>query len=108
MVAKLATLLAALPLVTAWPAVMKMNEEMQKRAEPAPRAPLFKSGRPNTGTPAVGFNAEEQFVNVGAGSGHEFQSPGSGDLRGQCPGLNAASNHGFLPRNGIVNTDQSM
>jgi len=108
MVAKLSTLLAALPLAAAWPGVMEMNAKMQKRAEPAPRAPLFKSGRPNTGRPAAGFNAQEQFVDVREGSGHEFRSPGQGDLRGQCPGLNAASNHGFLPRNGIASTQDTI
>jgi len=107
MVAKLSTLLAVLPLAAAWPAVMEMNEKMQKRAEPAPRAPLFKSGRPNTGLPPVGFNAKDQFVDVREGSGHEFKSPVQGDIRGQCPGLNAASNHGYLPHNGIANTEQS-
>lgn len=33
---------------------------------------------------------------------HAFQPPQSGDLRGPCPGLNAMSNHGYIPRNGIV------
>jgi hypothetical protein len=104
---KVSALLAALPLVTAWPAVMEMNEKIQKRAEPPPRDPTFLSGRPNTGVPPAGFNAKEQLVNVGAGSGHEWQSPGSGDLRGQCPGLNAAANHNFLPRNGKPSIAQS-
>jgi len=33
-------------------------------------------------------------------------APSSTDKRGPCPGLNAAANHGFIPRNGIVNTGQ--
>lgn len=34
---------------------------------------------------------------------HEFQAPRKGiDIRGPCPGLNAAANHGFLARDGIV------
>jgi hypothetical protein len=101
---KATTLLAVLPLVYAWPEVM---EHLHKREEPPPREPLFLSKRPNTSQPPLTFNAAEQFVDVSEGSGHEFQSPRSGDIRGQCPGLNAASNHGFLPRNGIVNTQQS-
>ncbi|KAJ6545739.1 Chloroperoxidase [Mycena capillaripes] len=32
--------------------------------------------------------------------GHEFRAPGSGDVRGPCPGLNTLANHGYLPRNG--------
>lgn len=33
------------------------------------------------------FDAESQFVDVGPGSGHEWQAPGPNDLRGECPGL---------------------
>ncbi|KAH7067630.1 hypothetical protein BKA63DRAFT_452533 [Paraphoma chrysanthemicola] len=108
MIFKITALLAILPIVTAWPQVMEMNERLRKREEPPPRDPVFRSGRPNTGLPPLGFNAREQFVNVTRGSGHEFASPGSGDIRGQCPGLNAAANHGFLPRNGIVSTTQTV
>ncbi|KAK0103058.1 hypothetical protein ONS95_000765 [Cadophora gregata] len=101
-------LLVALPLAAAWPGVMETNERLQKRVEPEPREPLFKSGRPNTSQPPLEFNAAEQFVDTRPGSGHEFQSPGTGDLRGQCPGLNAAANHGYLPRNGKVTTTQTI
>lgn len=83
---KSCALFSILPFVTAWPQVMEMNEKMRKREEPPPRAPIFKSGRQNTGpTPTLNFDAEDQLVKVGPGSGHEFRSPGSGDLRGQCP-----------------------
>lgn len=30
----------------------------------------------------------------------QFQAPTSTDIRGPCPGLNALSNHGYLPRDG--------
>ncbi|KAK6438870.1 hypothetical protein LTR95_004934 [Oleoguttula sp. CCFEE 5521] len=33
---------------------------------------------------------------------HQFVAPGSGDIRGPCPGLNAAANHNFLAHDGIV------
>lgn len=33
---------------------------------------------------------------------HQFIAPGPKDIRGPCPGLNAAANHGFLARDGIV------
>lgn len=106
----LSKFLLALPLAAAWPQVMDMDGKMQfqKRAEPPPRAPVFKSGRPNTGLPPAGFNAQEQLVNVKTGSGHEWAGPASGQIRGQCPGLNAASNHGFIPRNGIVTIAQTI
>jgi hypothetical protein len=57
-------ILALLPLAIAWPQAMEMNAKMQKCEEPAPRAPVFKSGRPNTGLPPIGFGAQEQLINV--------------------------------------------
>jgi hypothetical protein len=33
---------------------------------------------------------------------HQFIAPGPGDIRGPCPGLNAAANHNFLARDGIT------
>ena len=33
---------------------------------------------------------------------HQYQDPPAGAFRGPCPGLNAAANHGFLSRDGIV------
>jgi hypothetical protein len=37
---------------------------------------------------------------------HPFIAPGPTDQRGVCPGLNTLANHGYLPRNGIVNAGQ--
>ncbi|KZM27761.1 peroxidase [Ascochyta rabiei] len=34
-----------LPFAAAWPNVMEMNRQMQKREEPPPHDPVFKSGR---------------------------------------------------------------
>lgn len=103
-------LLTIAPLVAAWPNVMEMDRALKKREEPAPRSPTFKSGRPNTGAsgPALTFSALDQLVDVSSGSGHEFQSPRTGDIRGQCPGLNAAANHGFIPRNGLLTTADTV
>lgn len=47
------------------------------------------------------FDEQKQLIDVGPGSGHEWQAPGPNDVRGVCPGLNAFANHGFLPRNGM-------
>lgn len=46
----------------------------------------------------LGFNADAQRIEVTGD--HAFIPPGAGDLRGPCPGLNALSNHGYLPRDG--------
>ncbi|KAJ4343710.1 hypothetical protein N0V95_006540 [Ascochyta clinopodiicola] len=52
------------------------------------------------------FNAEKQYINIEAGSGHEYVPPGSGDLRGPCPGLNAFANHNFIPHSGYATVQQ--
>lgn len=46
------------------------------------------------------FDAEEQLVSVHGD--HEYQDPGPNDIRGPCPGLNAAANHNYLPRSGVA------
>ena len=33
---------------------------------------------------------------------HAWVAPGPGDIRGPCPGLNAAANHGYIHRSGVV------
>lgn len=61
----------------------KILEARQAGADAA--TPLFE--------PINTFNAQKQYINVESGSGHEYVPPGSGDLRGPCPGLNAFANH---------------
>ncbi|KAJ4369421.1 hypothetical protein N0V86_009253 [Didymella sp. IMI 355093] len=56
--------------------------------------------------PVNTFDAEKQFIDVRPGSGHEYVPPGSGDLRGPCPGLNAFANHNFLPHDGYATITQ--
>lgn len=50
--------------------------------------------------PCATFDEAEQFVSTSGE--HAFVAPGPNDLRGPCPGLNAAANHGYLPHNGIA------
>lgn len=38
-------------------------------------------------------------------SQHRFIAPGPNDIRGPCAGLNAAANHGYISRNGIVDAN---
>ncbi|KUJ08333.1 Cloroperoxidase, partial [Mollisia scopiformis] len=51
------------------------------------------------------FDAQDQLVSV-TGE-YVWQSPAVSDIRGPCPGLNAAANHGYLPRNGIATIEQT-
>ncbi|KAL2064663.1 hypothetical protein VTL71DRAFT_3801 [Oculimacula yallundae] len=57
--------------------------------------------------PCSVFNAEEQLVSI-TGE-HAFVAPVKGkDLRGPCPGLNAAANHGYIPHNGVLNSQETI
>jgi hypothetical protein len=49
------------------------------------------------------FDAKSQLVSTSGE--HAFIAPGTGDIRGPCAGLNAAANHGYLPRNGIATAE---
>lgn len=54
---------------------------------------------------AYGFNPKEQRIDVNGE--HRFIAPDlKKDYRGPCPALNALTNHGYIPRNGIASTDQ--
>lgn len=77
----------------AWPTVMQQDMVLKRAAQ---------SGRLNTGAshPNPTFDADSQYVDVTDGGPNAFKAPTATDLRGQCPGLNAAANHGFLPRDG--------
>ncbi|ORY86991.1 Chloroperoxidase [Protomyces lactucae-debilis] len=64
-----------------------------------------------TGFPTTEFNAQAQFVS-NSGS-HAFQAPRNlgqpgGDIRGPCPGLNAAANHGYISRDGVTNLVEAI
>ncbi|KAF1973925.1 Cloroperoxidase, partial [Bimuria novae-zelandiae CBS 107.79] len=106
--------LTILPLVACFPGIhpnLTPHPEDTKRQTQTPisvRQPAFLSGRKNTGVfnDAPTFNAAVQCIDVKPGSGHEFRAPGANDERGPCPALNAAANHGFLPRSGIVSASQ--
>lgn len=81
-------LTVALPLAAAWPTVM--DGKLQKRVTyPTVPPPNFTTTRDNCGSHGncTVFDAQDQLVEVGPGSGHEWIAPGPSDLRGQCPGM---------------------
>jgi hypothetical protein len=80
---------------------------MRNIARQLPNLPLSQNEGNSGPIDSITFSATDQYVNVQPGSGHAYQDPGTSDKRGPCPGLNAAANHGFLPRNGIATVAQS-
>lgn len=88
---------ALAPLVSAFPAAMMdavLNDpEFVKRASEITR--LIESRQAGAGAatplfePFPTFDSKAQYIDVSPGSGHEWEAPGPGDLRGPCPGLNA-------------------
>lgn len=79
-------------LALAFPAAM-MEEAMENMSpEMMARAAEMLEGRASVGKadaataifePVPMFNEQEQFVDVGPGSGHEWQAPGKNDIRGK-------------------------
>ena len=56
--------------------------------------------------PCTVFDLEEQYVST-TGQ-YAYQSPTADQIRGPCPGLNAAANHGYLPRSGVATLTQTV
>ena len=86
------------PEMAARAAQIASTRDMKRQVTADPASALFE--------PIPIFSAAAQYVDVGPGSGHEWQAPGPNDLRGPCPGLNAFANHGFIPKNGYATIGQ--
>lgn len=76
---------AMLDALKADPAIAARAAEIMERQEGADAATAIFESNPT-------FDAESQLIDVGPGSGHEYQDAQPGDLRGPCPGLNAFAN----------------
>ncbi|KAI9648634.1 hypothetical protein NHQ30_003272 [Ciborinia camelliae] len=86
-----ATEVAAYPKLAAEHAERLAKSQRGKRSTAA-RDPLHKR---------ASFDAASQYVSTTGA--HAFVAPNfnAGDVRGPCPGLNAAANHGYIPHNGV-------
>lgn len=91
--------LAAAGIANAYPAMQMRANQIAAEA----KRDLFEFPD-NFGVPRdlkhIPFDAKQQLVDVHGD--HEWQAPGPNDQRGPCPGLNAAANHNYLPRDGIA------
>ncbi|KAK6441281.1 hypothetical protein LTR95_002497 [Oleoguttula sp. CCFEE 5521] len=92
-------------------ALRNARDLIARRADKIARAtndPLgISKAQTNCGpTPCATFDEADQHITL-TGQ-YAYASPGAGDIRGPCPGLNAAANHGYLPRNGIASIEQTV
>lgn len=90
--------------VSAFPDIArKVAESHQLDKRIAPLAPFPEyPGTPNHAL-YNSFDPVSQYVNTTGDNA--WIAPGPGDIRGPCSGLNAAANHGFIPRNGIADAE---
>lgn len=61
---------------------------------------------PGLSSRQAGFNPAQQHIDVSGA--HRFIAPTASDLRGPCPALNAAANHGYIARNGYTTLQESL
>ncbi|BFZ58576.1 hypothetical protein PYCC9005_005640 [Savitreella phatthalungensis] len=64
----------------------------------------------HAGFPSTSYDAAAQTVCNSKACGHEYIPAdfSKGDIRGPCPGLNAAANHGYIARNGVTNLQEAI
>lgn len=105
---------AAFPWVAQQPGVDSSLFKNVRRQQPAvgacpfnanhvPAAPVtdeFPYNNAKNGLPGNGKGGYK--VPADGDTAHQFVAPGPNDIRGPCPGLNAAANHNFLAHDGIV------
>jgi hypothetical protein len=48
------------------------------------------------------------FTIVSTTGQYAYASPAADEIRGPCPGLNAAANHGYLPRSGVAHITDAI
>lgn len=127
----LATLASLAAVTSAFPIIDGLNaEQHRKAAELATRTlkklnietkPWKRSNLPlpsdalgvsraetNCGPTGIcaGFDEEDQFVSLEGE--HAYAAPAPDEIRGPCPGLNAAANHGYLPRSGVASIEETV
>ena len=66
----------------------------------APYNPEYPYTGARNGLPGTGIGGIK--VPADGDTAHAFEAPGPNDIRGPCPGLNAAANHHFLSHDGIT------
>ncbi|EME42780.1 hypothetical protein DOTSEDRAFT_176075 [Dothistroma septosporum NZE10] len=88
-------------------AVHERSVEEKRQLPSTTAAQTYSKSRKNCGVvDCLVFNANEQFVST-TGQ-YAYASPSAGQIRGPCPGLNAAANHGYLDRSGVQTMETTI
>ncbi|KAG8700390.1 hypothetical protein FRC09_005978 [Ceratobasidium sp. 395] len=82
-----------------------VGPQLERRAA-APYNPSFPYLGARNGLPATGGGGID--VPAEGDDAHKFTAPGPNDIRGPCPGMNAAANHNFISHDGIVTFSELM
>ncbi|KAB8446271.1 hypothetical protein FH972_025251 [Carpinus fangiana] len=86
------------------------DSEIGYNAKAKTPAQVASAARNNCGaqnpTGCTSFNAKAQYVSTSGE--HAYADPAPDEIRGPCPGLNAAANHAYLPRSGIASLPQTV
>ncbi|CAA9964295.1 hypothetical protein CFE70_007046 [Pyrenophora teres f. teres 0-1] len=94
--------------------LFRQARQVEKRQENCPYNPVHKGAAPYT-APYTYAGAKNGVPGNGKGgikvpadgdTAHAYTPPGPNDIRGPCPGLNAAANHNFLSHDGITNFEE--
>lgn len=81
-------------------------DELARRQTTTP-AQVVSAARTNCGpSPCLVFDPVEQKVST-TGQ-YAYASPLPNQIRGPCPGLNAAANHGYIPRSGVLGISDTI
>ena len=81
-------------------AVHERSLEEKRQLPSTTAAQAYSRSRGNCGVvDCLVFDAKEQYVSTTGD--HAYASPAADEIRGPCPGLNAAANHGYLSRSGV-------
>ncbi|MCJ1283377.1 hypothetical protein MMC26_002705 [Xylographa opegraphella] len=96
----LTSLLLQVAFTTAYPDIARRVAQSKAKRQTVPATPFPEYPGLPSHAAFNSFNASAQLVDV-TGT-HAWIAPGPNDIRGPCPGLNAAANHNYLPRNGIA------
>ncbi|KJX95846.1 oxidase like protein [Zymoseptoria brevis] len=91
--------------VVAFPHIAEMvaKQQLEERQELGTIVPFPQY--PGSPSHALYSDFDPSTQLVSTSGDHEFRVPGDGDIRGPCAGLNAAANHGYIPRSGIMTAE---